>query len=325
MNMRFVKAGLLAFGSVSMFGLAFSVAAQDAKPVAEAKKAEEPAAAAIRETLKAFTTAYNSAKVENVAALFADDATIIDSDGGEIKGRDAIVAMYTTAFADAPNLKIDSEATEIKLVTDDVARVEGKTRLYEGNADGVEFTKFSALMVRKAGNWKTVELRDYPTPHADILPADRLKELEWMLGDWVDESDSNRVSSSVKWNEGKSFLIRTYHVEIAGIRANSGTVIIGWSPQAGQIKSWMFDSEGGIGEGLWTKTDANKWVVKAQGVLRDGRPTSATQIHELLNRNAVKTSSIDRIIGGEVANDIRDILMVRKPAEPATIPSSNKK
>ena len=52
--------------------------------------------------------------------------------------------------------------------------------------------------------------------------------------------------------------------------------------------------------------------MKAQGVLRDGRPTSATQIHVMLNKDSVKTSSIDRIIGGQVAPDILDIVMVRK-------------
>ena len=71
---------------------------------------------------------------------------------------------------------------------------------------------------------------------------------------------------------------------------------------------------GGHGEGLWTRTGEKEWVVKAQGVLRDGRPTSATQIHTIINKDSVKTSSIDRIIGGQVAPDIVDVVMVRKAA-----------
>ena len=51
-------------------------------------------------------------------------------------------------------------------------------------------------------------------------------------------------------------------------------------------------------------------------MLRDGRPTSATHIHAVLNKDSVKTSSIDRFIGGQIAPDILDIVMVRKPPQP---------
>ena len=46
--------------------------------------------------------------------------------------------------------------------------------------------------------------------------------------------------------------------------------------RAEQIKSWEFDSEGGNGEGLgWF---GNRWVVKATGVLQDGRTATATHV-----------------------------------------------
>ena len=51
-------------------------------------------------------------------------------------------------------------------------------------------------------------------------------------------------------------------------------------------------------------------------MIRDGRPNSATQVHTILNKDSVKTNSIDRIIGGQVAPDIVDVVMVRKPPQP---------
>ena len=45
---------------------------------------------------------------------------------------------------------------------------------------------------------------------------------------------------------------------------------IGWDPLTKQIKSWVFDSEGGYGDGLWTRK-GNQWVIKSTGVLPDGR------------------------------------------------------
>ena len=88
--------------------------------------------------------------------------------------------------------------------------------------------------------------------------------------------------------------------------------IIGWDPRTAQIKSWLFDSAGGLGEAVWTRSSDNQWVIKASGVLRDGSATSATQIVTLVSKDRVSTSSLDRIIGGEIAPDIEEIVTVRK-------------
>lgn len=160
------------------------------------------------------------------------------------------------------------------------------------------------------------EIREYPAPVEDVSSYDRLKELEWMVGDWVDESEGIKASSNVRWADNMSFLIRTYQVEVQGEKATAGSMFVGCDPQTGQIKSWLFDSDGGHGEGHWTRTGEKEWVIKAQGVLRDGRPTSATQVHVILNKDSMKVSSIDRIIGGQIAPDIADVVMVRKAPRP---------
>ena len=46
---------------------------------------------------------------------------------------------------------------------------------------------------------------------------------------------------------------------------------IGWDPLARQIRSWEFDSEGGFGEGKWSR-DGERWVIKHTGVRPEGRP-----------------------------------------------------
>ena len=182
-----------------------------------------------------------------------------------------------------------------KFLTPDVARVMGQSQLSSATGDASEFNRFSALLVRRDGKWRIAEIREYAAPPADVTPYERLQELEWMVGDWVDESDNNRVQSSVRWADNQSYLVRTYKIEIQGEKGSSGTMFIGWDPQSGQIKSWLFDSNGGHGEGLWTRTGEKEWVVKAQGVLRDGRPTSATQIHtssiKIRSRPARSTAS----------------------------------
>ena len=68
-----------------------------------------------------------------------------------------------------------------------MAQVEGTSTLSAENEPSV-VDRFVALFVRKGDAWRIAEIRDLPAPAEDVPPADRLKELEWMVGDWVDES-----------------------------------------------------------------------------------------------------------------------------------------
>jgi uncharacterized protein (TIGR02246 family) len=299
-------------------------AAAGAAAAAPAQGATTPAPRAeekpIRDLVDAFAKAYSAPDLKALATYFTDEANVIDSAGETTRGKPAIMDMYASSFEENPRLHLESKVQEIQFVTADVARVEGQTRLSTDAGDATEFTRVSSLLVKRDGKWLVAEIREYPAPVEDVSSYDRLKELEWMVGDWVDESENVKASSYIRWADNNSFLIRTYQVEVTGEKASSGTVFIGWDPQTGQIKSWLFDSNGGHGVGLWTRTGEKEWVVKAQGVLRDGRPTSATQIHAILNKDSVKTSSIDRIIGGQIAPDIADVVMVRKPPQPGGAP-----
>lgn len=310
-----VGAGLtLADGPDAQAPPASAPASKPAAPAASATTEDK----ALLEPFHAFVKAYDEGNAEALAALFTEDAAVIDSSGAATRGRQAISAMYAHGFAEVSGLKIEPTLETVRQITTDVVRVEGRSRLSGGGAGGaVEISRFSALAVRRDGKWAIAELRDDLAPQADVTPYDRLRELEWMIGDWVDESANVRVSSSVRWADNQSFLVRTYSVEVPGEPSRTGTMFIGWDPQTGQVKSWLFDSAGGHGEGLWTRAAEDQWVVKARGVLRDGSPTSATQIHTILNKDSVKTDSIDRIIGGRIAPDITEVVMVRQPPPPA--------
>ncbi len=288
----------------------------------QAQPASSPEEKAVIDGVAAFAKIYSESNANALAELFLDDATIVDPEGKATSGKAALAEMYAASFQESPGLKVEPTVEQVRFLTQDVARVDGRSRLSSADGDATEFTRFSTLLVRRDGNWRIAEIREYAEPARDVPPSERLKPLEWMVGDWVDESDNNRVQSSVRWADKQSYLIRTYSIEIQGERSSSGTMFIGWDPQSGQIKSWLFDSNGGHGEGLWTRTGDKEWVVKAQGVLFDGRPSSATQIHTIINKDSVKTSSIDRIVGGEVAPDITDVVMVRKPPQPSAAPTT---
>ncbi len=331
MRTTFALIGLLALAGAGFVMAAGGPAQQQAAAVNPApaqpaapqlKPAPSPDERAIIAGVEAFTKLYSAANAEGLAELFHDDASIFDPDGKETRGKAAVAEMYAAGFQQSPGLKVQSKVEEVRFLTPDVVRVNGESQLSSAAGDASDFNRFSVLLVRRDGKWKIAEIRESVAPAAEVTPYERLRELEWMVGNWVDESDNNRVQSNVRWADNQSYLVRDYKVEMQGEKGSSGTMFIGWDPQSGQIKSWLFDSNGGHGEALWVRTGDKEWVVKAQGVLRDGRPTSATQIHTIINKDSVKTSSIDRIIGGQVAPDIVDVVMVRKaPAPDAPVPT----
>ena len=70
---------------------------------------------------------------------------------------------------------------------------------------------------------------------------------------------------------------REFAIRVNGRVAMTVNQRIGWDPAGGQIKSWEFDSEGGHGQGLWARL-GDQWMVKATGVLQDGRTATATHV-----------------------------------------------
>ena len=141
------------------------------------------------------------------------------------------------------------------------------------------------------------------------------KELDWLVGEWVDESDEAVVHTTCQWSDNQAFLLRSFRLRVRGKDEMSGTQRIGWDPRLKQIRSWVFDSDGGFSEGLWTR-DGERWVIKTAGVLKDGRSASATNILTRINRDHARWASVDRTLGGEVLADAEEIALVRTPPQP---------
>jgi uncharacterized protein (TIGR02246 family) len=191
---------------------------------------------AVLDGVAAFAKAYEAANAAAIADLFLDESMIVSPEGNAVRGKAAVAAMYDAAFKESSGLKLEPTVEDIRFLTPDLARVEGKTRLSTSNGDASEFTGFSALLVRRGGNWRIAEMHEYAAPVADVTPYERLKELEWMVGEWVEEGDKAKSQSSIRWADNKSYLVRTYSIEPEGEKPSTGTMFIGWDPQSGQIK-----------------------------------------------------------------------------------------
>ncbi len=277
--------------------------------------------AGVTTLLTALVDAYNKADAKALEGLFDPPAVSIDADGVETQGAEAIVAQYAQAFGEGPTAQMAGEIVSIRFPLADLASISGNFELLDAGDSIFSVGRFGLLAARKEGKWRVVELRDDSVVvEGPASNEERLQELAWMVGDWVDESDASKVETKIEWAENRNFLIRRYSVEIEGEPASTGTQWIGWDPSTEQIKSWVFDSEGGHGSGTWTSL-GDAWVIKATGVLRNGDSSSATQVIQKVNDDVVRFRSTERVVGGELLPDIDEVVMVRKaPAPAATAP-----
>jgi uncharacterized protein (TIGR02246 family) len=268
---------------------------------------------AIRATIDAFSEALRKGDARAIAAQFTEDGEAVDGEGGSIVGREALQQHYAARFASGPGDKVETTVDSIKILAPGVARAAGRTTVHP-SAGGTAVTGgYKAIHVRRDGRWLVASLRELPDK--ELSHSEHLQELEWLIGDWLEEGEDAVVLTSFAWTDDKNFLLRTFDVRVKGKPALTGTQRIGWDPLTKQIKSWVFDSRGGYGEGLWMRAE-DQWVIKASGVRPDGRTTTATQVLTYVDKDTLRWKSIDRTLGSEIRPEIDEVVMVRKPPQP---------
>ena len=222
-----------------------------------------------------------------------------------------------TGYHDALFSRLDRPGTRVTLFTNNV-RLEIPTTssrvipyVVAGGGLASIRDRYSVIYARSDGRWLHARIRDESPSRS--APHERLKELEWMLGEWVNESDDANVFTTCKWSNDGNFLLRDFDVKIEGQVALSGTQRIGWDPQAKQIRSWIFDTASGFGGAMWTPV-ADAWVCKVTGVQSDGTSASATRTLVRQGQDRVIWHATDRLDGNEQLPDL-SVTMVHKPPQ----------
>jgi hypothetical protein len=171
-------------------------------------------------------------------------------------------------------------------------------------------TEYEAIHVKTAEGWKIDSIREEEAPAAAPSHYEQLKDLEWMIGRWVDAEGGSTVQTTCRWTTNRNFIVRSFKVLVEDHVDFEGTQVIGWDPYNQAIRSWMFDSDGGFAVGRWSG-DGTRWTVHALHVLPDGRRASATMIYDVLDDNTVRFRSIGRQVDGELMPNIEPITVVR--------------
>jgi len=268
-----------------------------------------PDRAAIEKALESYVSAYNRGDAKAVAALWSESGEWLSPGGERIQGRKAIEQAMRDFFAKGKGVKVEVVDPKVRFIASDVAIEEGTARVIVPGEPPSE-SSYLAVHVKKDGKWRLDTVRETELP-GDSAASEKLQQLEWMVGDWIDASPDSTNEISVKWTKNKAFLSCSFRVTAPGEDALEGTQVIGWDPAEGVIRSWMFDSDGGFGQGVWSQKD-DRWMVKFSQVLADGRKASATNIYRPIDAGAYSWQSIGRQVDGQFAPNIEEIKVVRK-------------
>lgn len=272
-----------------------------------------PDEAAVHKLLESFAAAFNNGDAKGCAASFTETGEFVDDDGNRVAGPAAIEVLFAKFFADNKGAKLQLTPSGTRTIAPGVAVEDGESVVTVPDKSTQSSRTYAMVFAKIDGNWKIASAREYPEADEPVPVAEKLKALEFLLGDWVDEGDDSTLSVSCKWSADKSHLIRDFSVLQTGKEVMKGTQRIGVDPLTGSIKGWAFDSEGGYGESTWTQNGA-EWLVRGSGVTSDGEAAAATYIFKPINKDRIEWKTMHKVVDDKVEPDSTAIL-VRKLAK----------
>ncbi|MFM8287836.1 MAG: hypothetical protein ACKOGA_14035 [Planctomycetaceae bacterium] len=139
---------------------------------------------------------------------------------------------------------------------------------------------------------------------------DPLGDLGWLTGDWVEEGDEPGVEFHGRWTGTGAFLVRSFRVALDEESTLPGLQVIGWDPNAKQVRSWTFDGTGGFGEEVWSRLEET-WTIRSKYTLPNGKKAGSINVLTRLDDNSFTWKSVNRDVDGEMQPDVDEFTVVR--------------
>jgi len=259
---------------------------------------------AVRKAGQAYVEAMNAGDLAAVAAFWSKDAEYTDAAGKTYRGREVVAGLLKEALAGMKGCTMRGKVHSLRFLRPDVVMEDGELECR--SADGSHASnRYSVIWLKNDGRWLIGSARDLPTSETSSAPSaayPKLQHFEWLVGEWQGGA-KGEAKLHCRWASNKCFLLMEYTVE----RPDGGPLEVsqrvGWDPAAGAIRSWVFDSVGGFGEGAW-KREGNRWVIEAVGVLPDGGSGNAINTYEFVDANTFVWRSRERTVDGQPLADV---------------------
>lgn len=277
-------------------------------------KSSSTADADIRKANSDYADAMMAADLDKIMSYWASDADYVDEAGAVTKGSEKIAALFKKVLPDLKGTKVAVRVHSLKFLRPEICLEDGTVE--RTMATGIKDSNRFAIVWTKTGDkWLITSVRDLPSEINDLpsVAAAQLKDLEWLVGEWADDSPKVEVALQVKWATNKAFLLMDYVIKREGADPLEVSVRVGWDGHNNRIRSWIFDSTGGFAEGYWRK-DGKRWQIGTSGILPDGGVGGSTNIYEFVDANTFVWKATDRDVDGQPLSDA-EMKFVRKNAK----------
>jgi uncharacterized protein (TIGR02246 family) len=275
---------------------------------AKQSKGDPKEGEAIQKQAEAFIEAFHKGDAKAVAAFWTGDGDYTDLTGRQIKGREAIEKAFTDLFAQAKGLKMRIDSDSLRFVTPEVAIEDGTSGVYPPDGAPPSRARYTIVHLKNDGQWLLSSVRE-----AAIPPPinEHLRALDWAIGEWAGETEKGEAERIViTWDENQNFIVASLTTALKGAPIGGAKQWIGWDPIAKNVRSWIFDATGSVGEGAWTN-DGDRWVVKTTTVLQDGKKASATYVVRRVDSDTMTCQFTDRTVDGKPLPDTKEVKMKR--------------
>jgi uncharacterized protein (TIGR02246 family) len=284
---------------------------------AQDKTAKDPKREADKQAIEKLTRemiqAFDNRDAAAIAANWTAEGEFIRNDGEPIRGRAEVQKGYAEFFKTLKGKpKLEIEVDGLRFPSADTAVSEVTLRLKNDEGEEVASSWRNTFLVREDGKWKVAIVQEWDR---DIGLDVGLKELEWLIGSWKAVSKDRDVAIVYEWDENKAFIRGKYTVKEGAKVIESGMQMIGKDNAGGAIRSWVFQSDGGFGGGVWTR-EGKKWSVDVYGVTANGNELTATSIYVRIDPNTFTWQAVDQALDGEPIADTAPIKVTKqKPAK----------
>jgi uncharacterized protein (TIGR02246 family) len=284
------------------------MAAQNKAPKGPDREADKQA---IDKLIKASVQAFNDRDAAAIAANWTAEGEYIRNDGQPVRGRADVQKGYAEFFKTLkgkPTVEVQTD--NLRFMSADTALSEVTLRLKNEQGQLIASSWRNTLLVREDGQWKVALVQEWDR---DNSFDDSLKDLEWLIGTWRMDTKDQNVTTTYEWDESKAFIRGKYIVKQGDKVIESGMQVFGKDNAEGGIRSWVFQSDGGFGDGLWTR-DGKTWKVDFGGVTSAGKRLSATVIYTRVNADTFTWQSVEQTVDGQAIADTKPIRVTKQKA-----------
>jgi len=265
---------------------------------------------AIRQQVKSYVEAFNRHDAGALVDYWTEDAIWRNPvTGSFMQGREAIKEEFTTLFDEKKDIKVALKIDSIDFLENNKALEKGTATITRPGEPSKE-SSYKVTYVKTNGEWLIQSVSEFDFAEAPTH-FEQLKELEWLIGDWIDEDEDVKIETSSSWDKHKNFITQTFSITVQDQLEIEGRQVIAWDADKEKIRSWVFDSDGGFGEGSWLKK-GDSWVVETAQTLADGSRASSINIYTKVDDNSYTWESTGREVDGEMLPNIDPVTVTRK-------------